>query len=191
MNYFSDTLNRPRDFAENPFPLNTKYEDISTELLDALINHVTILKAYALGANHWSSVGFELPNPSPNPNPKISSNTGACGEAYLAEITNYEQLFNWLIRRNEQDHHGFSHPTLHLFQQDVLILGQSPSNPDIYWFFWYAMSGRCDIGRFQTEDSLDKVLANFHLYVESVTFPEYDQAKEIPLDFFKKGWISF
>lgn len=177
--YFLDSYDRPRDFAENPFPLNTKYENISSELLDALINHVKILKAYALGANRWQSEIHGLPN--------ISRLT-AEGTQYIETISTYEQLFNWLTKVPDG---SFSHPQLHLFQQDVLILAHASSNADTYWFFWYAMSGRCDIGRFQTSDTQDQVLENFSLYVESVTFPEYDKAKEIPLNFFKQGWISF
>lgn len=162
MKYFTDSIDRPQDVVANPLPLGLLYEEVSTDLLDGFINHCTILSGFALQTDAWPDDldhhGVVIRDVH---NPRLW---------FTVFPKTYDNAYELLV-----DPKNYSHPQLHRFRQDVLILGKAKIDPIndesvIYIYFFYGIAGRCDIGRFTTNDSEDQVLAEFSRYVSTPAF---------------------
>ena len=179
MDYFCGFQDYPKGIAFSPLPVNILYNYISNTFLNGFINYVTIVKAFVIGRYHDWDEEFEEPV-----------------EKGIKQESDWE---NKTFKTKNELYNVFTHPDVAChaeldndFQDDVLILSKTHSSTDnsyLWVYFWFDRDcSDCSIGRFQTEDSDEAVIASFEKYVKELKLNEYGH-KEIPLHYFR-GWMS-
>lgn len=126
--------------------------------------------------------------------------------SFLNGIVNYtEPIKGYLIERyNAFDRSKFQavidrllrdrigHPKLDDFGDDVVLL--SETNNSYFTFYFDCDVSDCMVGRCQKRESLnrERVIELFDDWVEWMTIErDVNSAHEIPVEFFKRGWMSF
>ena len=173
-------------------PFGTRYSNVSTTFLNGFINYFEPIKAFCLCNYHSWDEPLE---------------NGKGWEINLNEVANLDHLHQNQVHLSESHLWGtykffkkkdlFKAITLpkainylHVsdFRDDVVILSKNENKFDEYIFFWYNLGGRCSIGRFKTNDTIEDVIAEFERFV---AIRDSDNLrKEIPLHTFA-DWISF
>ena len=191
--YFTSTVEYPRDVAENPLPFGTQYNYISSSFLDGFINYVTPVKAYVLARY----VGWDEESWIEANNEDDEFNTrDATGKWEKFKPKSKDELF---IRMTTKG--AISSPHLDYdFQDDVLILSRAGKRSiptiaglytSIWYFFWYDRDcSDCSIGRFSTTDSDEIVIKLFSEYVEKHPVNSLGLPRVIPMHYFDAGWRS-
>ena len=186
MKLFDDAVEYPKWEGEI-LPFGTFYEYAGTTVLDAFINHVTIISAFVISRySRWDEI---IDN-----------------EISYMEGNEWKQIDN--ITKKEAYDLLISKDNVHVkldtyFNDDVLILARK-EDTDEFWFFWFDrdVSDSC-IGRFKSVLPEKKIIKLFENYVEEMNIKEnvtqtgdvrkmtntLEEYKSIPLSYFK-GWIS-
>jgi len=179
--YFDQSINYPGDLiADNPLPWGVLYEYVSSTFLQGFINYVKITKAYVMDRYQPWHADFPCQHTMKLRNPPGSFNW------VEKTFKNKHELFQALIMKGATMHSKLDAD----FQDDVVILAQT-NTPGNYYLFWFDRD--CSdsmIGRFQTTDTHEQVVAEFDAYIlgKKDTFLVGD-AREIPLHYFQ-GWLG-
>jgi hypothetical protein len=179
--YFPDTEEYPQ-YGYYILPFGVMYEYVANSFLDGFINKVDILKSFVMSRYHaWDENLGEI-------KVNVRKDVGD-GMAWTDVIChNKEEIFKELTTPG-----AVVHPHLDTaFQDDVLILGkvQVPGGPFCYFYFWYDRDcSDCCIGRFVTDDPEEEVIEAFTRHCLENDCNEYGSSREIPLPYFKTGWI--
>lgn len=80
------------------------------------------------------------------------------------------------------------HTNLSILQDDVLIISKIENG---YMLFWYHKSGRCDIGRFTTNDSIKTIWSSVVYWLEIMKKDNITDYHQILTDKFLKGWVRY
>ncbi|MCK9528998.1 MAG: hypothetical protein M0R77_00315 [Gammaproteobacteria bacterium] len=175
--FFDNFIDYPGwNISENPLPLGTLYDYISSTFLDGFINYVNIKKAYLI--QRYRSPGDIIPLEQLQP--YRQSNSVVLPDRDLT----VEEVFELYTQKDINIHTKIS-----TFRDDVVILSQALSNPKCWIYFYYDMDcSDCSIGRFETDEPEEVVIVKLEQHLESFNNTK-GPFKEIPLHFFK-GWIS-
>lgn len=164
MKYFTETIEYPTvaDIARFGLSHGTLFEYVSSTFLEGWVNYFDVCKAFMIERYHQEDDDDE-----PFDQAEFDATVGA----------------------NKPDR--CVHPRLSDLGDDVLILSRTKPNgdaPSSYMFFWFDCdTSDCCIGRFETNDSHEEVLAEFTRYVEGTA----DKVHEIPVEYLKGGWVSW
>lgn len=176
--YFEEEVEYPMDLCDNMLPYGTVLCEVSTTLLDAFINHTKPLLCFVL-----------------------DDYLGAEGtiEKGRAHVSNKETVFDYyyfegtkreLIQGINTGAIVVNHTNLHMFGDDIVILSKIAEGK--YMWFWYHMSGRCDVGRFKTKDSDEEVCKYAHTWLkEKVSDNSIKGYHKLKIENFLTGWVSF
>lgn len=107
------------------------------------------------------------------------------------------------------------HPRLEAFEDDVILLctpnstSEADGDPNEYYMFWFDRDvSDCCVGRFNSTDTREQVIADFKMWVESLCDRSQQGAvrknangcggwektsdwMELPLEYLRGGWITF
>lgn len=178
--YLPACLEYPRDIIDHPLPLGVGYEYVSNSFLNGFVNYAKPIKAYVLERYYPWEYEFEK-------------------DEFSIKIREPARSFQWVdfVPKTKDELYQklcepdrMCHAKLDVdFQDDVLML--SVSEQGTYIFFWFDRdSSDCCIGRFVTDDPRDVVVSAFDEYVKGRTFQYQNRHREIPLTYFRSGWIS-
>lgn len=183
--YFIDTREYLSYVGFEMLPMGTLFDYIGDGILNALINHTKILKAYVLGQGEpWDQLLEEPVKVS------VQIPPGSL-KWYSKYCQTRNDLYSTLTEEDAVYH-------VHLataFNADVMILAEAEGRKEgekCYLFFLFSLSNKGNaIGRFITNDPKEDVITSFSGHLEVLGSNEYDPygAREIPLHYFK-GWIQ-
>jgi len=187
LDYFTQEVEYPDDVASNPLPLNVWWSYISSTFLNGFINYVDPIKVFVLDRyTRWTDDVDEISIREP-PGAFQWSKFKGTKEKVLELASEEGRVF---------------HASLKMFDDDVVVLSRPKKSrnghqPGGYVFFWFDCDvSDCCIGRFETEDSEEDVVAAFVEWVEWVsanTCAQYGgegSARELPPHALS-GWVSF
>lgn len=185
LDYFTESIEYPRNVAANPIPMNTLWSYISSTFLNGFINYVTIIDAQLL--DRYMKMDEYFNNAEDGPNQQYHDGTG-----WVQPPDNLTKraLFDLYTNPKNRDV-----PKLNCFDDDVLILSRcrddgSVDTKGMYMFFWFDQDvSDCGIGRFHTDEPEEVVIEKFRAYANHGL--RFGPATTIPLTFFKNGWTSF
>lgn len=109
---------------------------------------------------------------------------------------------------------GIGHPSLEAFEDDVLLLctpdstSEADGDPNEYYVFWFDRDvSDCCVGRFNSTDTREQVIADFKTWVESLCdrsqqgvvrkdasgcgWEKTSDWMDLPLEYLRGGWITF
>ena len=82
-----------------------------------------------------------------------------------------------------------THTSLSEIEDDIFIVSKIK---DGYILFWYHLSGRCDVGRFKTEDNIEQIENSLINWLEEMKYTEFATGyTKILTDKYLKGWVGF
>lgn len=86
--------------------------------------------------------------------------------------------------------YGYSgtHTKVSKIQDDVFIISKID---DGYMLFWYHLSGRCDIGRFTTNDTIEQIEDSVINWLEKMKQDSISGYSKIIANKYLKGWVGF
>lgn len=176
--YFDNKISYPQDICDNILPYNIVWSEVPTTLLDGFINHVTPLVCFVLD----SYVGIDE---------QIEENR--------AHVSLKNDRFNYyyfkgtkreLIKGINSGVIQITHTKFHLFGDDIVILSKIADKK--YMFFWYHMSGRCDIGRILTDRSEAELIKSLKTWLHNMKSDDNIKGfHELKIENFIEGWCSF
>lgn len=74
-------------------------------------------------------------------------------------------------------------------QDDIIIVSKIENG---YMFFWYHLSGRCDIGRFTTNDTYEQIEDSIINWMKGlIRDNSISGYSKLVADKYLKGWVSF
>lgn len=184
--YFEDQINYPKHVVHEPLPIDTLWNYVSSDILNAFINHVKPIKWYAI--DRYTNLNWVVDN-------KTKRDTI---EGFISQ-----QL-------------KFPHTKLSMFNDDCIILAeydfqyndweyedteyQELIKMNHFIFFWFDCdTSDCSIGKFRTADSKEEVINNLESTLTAQSsgaeiIKNYDSGlssyREIPVNLLS-GWISF
>ena len=176
--YFEEDIEYPTDVCDNLLPYNTVLSEVSTTLLDGFINYVTPLKCILI--DDYVNIDDEI-------------------EKDRAHVSDKKDRFNYyyfkgtkreLIAGINSGVIQITHTNLHMFGDDIILLTKIANGK--YMWFWYRMSGRCDVGRFKTTDSENEIIESINNWLNEMK--EEGRIKgysNLNIRNFLEGWISF
>lgn len=185
MDYFEDYRENLSYVGFEMLPMGTLFDGIGDGILNALINHTKLIKAYVLGQEEpWDQVLAEPVKIN------VQIPPGSL-KWYKKYCPTRSELYTALTEEDAVYH-------VHLataFQADVMILTEAEGRFEgerCYLFFLFSLSNRGNsIGRFVTQDPREDVISSFTKHLEVLGSGGYDPygSREIPLHYFK-GWIQ-
>ena len=81
-----------------------------------------------------------------------------------------------------------THTKISEIEDDVLIISKIEGG---YMLFWYHLSGRCDIGRFKTNDSIEEIENMVINWLEEMKPDNIKGYSKIIANKYLKGWVGF
>jgi len=185
--YFNDTIEFPKNVADDPIPYGEAWVYISATFLNGFVNYMKPFGCYVI--NRYKKEDAD-----------ISDNNVSFGNWTKFKGTKKE-LIDLIISGKKEVYHT----DLRCFSDDIIIVGEiedgiSDDNGK-YIFFWFDMDvSDCSIGRFKTSDTKEEILKSVENwlhedYVENKNHEELHDDNtsgyhKLPLSFIK-GWVSF
>lgn len=81
-----------------------------------------------------------------------------------------------------------SHTKISEVEDDIFIISKIE---DGYMLFWYHLSGRCDIGRFKTKDTIDQIEENLLRWLDEMKVDTITGYTKINTEKYLVGWVGF
>ena len=166
--YFDECVSYPQDIALNPLPVGTLYEYVSSTFLNGFVNFVFIERAYLLNrytnpTDVFDKLGTTVQEPP-----------GSLNWVTLADLlgpeANRDRAIRILFQKGRTHHVDLSN-----LSDDVLILARvkdwhdGANESQMYYFFWYDMDcSDCFIGRFITNDPVERVTELFDQHAKKI-----------------------
>lgn len=176
--YFNVEMPFPSDICENILPYNTVLCEVSTTFLDGFINYVKPLICFVLDS--YVDIDEQIEEKS-----AIVSLKNDRWKYFYFKGTKRE-----LIEGINSGTIQITHTKLHIFGDDIVLLSKVTDNK--YMFFWYHMSGRCDIGRILTNDTEADIIKSVYNWLEKMkSDDEIKGFNELKVENFIEGWVSF
>ena len=177
MDYFTGE-EHPENYCDNILPYGIIWQDVPTSFLDAFVNHSEHIICFALDYylmmdEEIDCSGYHVSYPTDRF--KYFEFKGTKRE--LFESINTGKIVN-------------THTKISMLRDDIVILSKIDEGKYIY--YWYHLSGRCDIGRFQTTDDIEIVKKSVAKWLSDMK--EDDCIKEfyeLSVKNFFEGWVSF
>ncbi len=190
MDYFQHTEESPRIGDKiDILPIGTMWQYVSGSFLNGFVNAFrgAPLKAYVLG--RYTSAD-EAVYENTDDRPSYQEPPGSFKWQQVEDSLTKRQLFDLLTEPQR-----LAHTKLGIFSDDVLALFQSKleNGQNCYWFFWFDQDvSDCGIGRFNTDNDPDIVIAAFDTYVaeRSTAIGCGHEPWPLPSHFFT-GWMEF
>ena len=101
-------------------------------------------------------------------------------------LTEEEKLFN--LNKIHTNEFTSTHARISQLNDDVVIISKIKNG---YMFFWYHFSGRCDIGRFTTTDTIELIEQNLINWLENMKCENITGYRKLEVSHFLKGYIRF
>jgi hypothetical protein len=176
--YFNEEIDYPQDICDNILPYNTVLCEVSNTLLDGFINYVKPLACYVLDS--YVDIDEQIEKDRAHVSLKNDRYSYFYFHGTKMELIGAINLGILQI----------THTKLSMFGDDIVILSKIAENK--YMFFWYHMSGRCDIGRIMTTDSDNLVIQSVFNWLDSMVKEGTTKGfNKLNINNFFEGWISF
>ena len=181
--YFPRAVDYPGAKVSNILPYGELWCYVANSFLNGFVNYVTPLSWWLVNRyTGWDAILKDVSHTDP---------PGSLN--WTKKDFTKRELFNlW-----KQHPKMFVHTHLHIFGDDIVMLGHCPDNPTTYMYFWFDSEvSDCQIGRFQTDDHPTWVAAAFNEHAAKVgravsdDYGQHLDAEKMPLELLG-GWFSF
>jgi hypothetical protein len=167
--FFTESIEYPRDIALNPLPINTEYIYVSTTFLNGFINYVTIKRAWCL--NRYLKLEDPYEEHGKNVELKVQEPSGSSKWINILELfqrmPTKREVIEILNQKGRIYHCGLDND----FQDDIIILANARhlnlTDSKMWYYFWFDRDcSDCCIGRFETEMSEPEIFELFDQHVK-------------------------
>lgn len=174
--YFDYGVDYPTGIALDPLPYGAFWQYISDTFLNAFINYVDIKKAFVVCRY------MNLDDQMDNRGTTIMDPPGSFN--WVPLVGTKREAYKLLCEEGRVFHSKLNND----FQDDMIILSKIGDGK--WMIFEYDCDcSDCGVGRFETIDTDEQVIASFAEYVNTPTMAGDEGALEIPLHYFR-GWLG-
>lgn len=171
--YFNYVEDYPKKVIADILPMDILWCYISSTFLNGLVNYTDPVKCFIV--HRYTELDEKVGKPS-----------------WADKELTKQEIWNEV----SSDPFRFFHMNLHVFGDDLALLSYKDG---VYSYFWFDCDvSDCEVGRFETSESLDQVIKDFEEYVikqndeMGYTASGTSEPWEIKIEWLKRwGWLKF